>query len=327
MAAIAGARFLITGGASLIGSHVADALLAAGAAEVRLLDNFSLGTPEVVAHLDGDGRVVLLRGDVLRLNELIDAAQGAAGVFALAAFLTLPLSRNVPLGVAVNTQGVVNTLEAARIAGVGRVVLSSSVAAYGASTPDVITEDTPFTSAGQQPATNLYGASKLLGEALCAQYGKAYGLEWNVLRFASVYGERQHARAVNANFIADSYDAIMRGESPVILGDGSEVHDYVHVADIARACMLAMASPSQGNVLTIATGVDTTLNRVAALLLEACGAAHLAPEHRADTRAVKSASVARLGFSRTRVEQTIGWTPEVSVGEGIRRYVAWRRRG
>ena len=327
MAAIAGARFLITGGASLIGSHVTDALLAAGAAEVRLLDNFSLGTPEVVAHLDGDPRVTLLRGDVLRLNELIDAAQGVAGVFALAAFLTLPLSRNVPLGVAVNTQGVVNTLEAARIAGARRVILSSSVSTYGTSTPEVITEETPFTSAGQQPATNLYGASKLLGEALCAHYGRAYGLEWNALRFASVYGERQHARAVNANFIADSYDAIMRGEPPVILGDGSEVHDYVHVADIASACLAAMASPSQGNVLTIATGLDTTLNQVAALLLEACSAAHLAPEHRADTRAVKSASVAHLGFSRARAEQTIGWTPEVSVGEGIRRYVAWRRRG
>ncbi len=327
MPEIAGNRFLITGGASLIGSHVTDALLAAGAAEVRLLDNYALGTPEVIAHLAGDTRVTLIRGDVLRLNELIDASQGVSGVYALAAFLSLPLLRNVPLGIAVNTQGVVNTLEAARIAGVRRVILSSSISAYGTSTADTITEETPFTSAGQQPVTNLYGTSKLMGEALCAHYGAAHGLEWNALRFSSVYGERQHARAINANFIADSYDAIQRGERPVILGDGSEVHDYIHVADIAAACVAAMASPGQGQPLTIATGVDTSLNRVAALLLEACGAGHLTPEHRADTRAVKSASVDHLGFSRARAEAAIGWVPKVSIEAGIRRYVAWRRAG
>ncbi len=325
MPEIAGGRFLVTGGASLIGSHIADALLARGAAEIRLLDNFSLGTPDVIAHLQGDPRVVLVRGDVLRLNELIDAAQGAAGVFSLAAFLTLPLSRNVPLGLAVNTEGVVNTLEAARLAGAKRVVFASSVSSYGNSAPSAITEDTPFTSAGQQPATNLYGLSKLMGESLCAHYARAHGLEYNALRFSSVYGERQHARAVNANFMADTYDAIMRGERPVILGDGSEVHDYIYVTDIADACMAAMASASHGNVVNAATGVDTTLNRVVDLLLEACGRADLRPEHRPDTRAVKSASVGHLGFSRARAEATIGWVPKVPVEDGIRRYVAWRR--
>ena len=325
MAAIAGARFLITGGASLIGSHVADALLAGGAAEVRLLDNFSLGTPDVIAHLDGDPRITLVRADVLRLNELIDAAQHITGVFSLAAFLTLPLSRNVPLGVAVNTQGVVNTLEAARIAHVNRVVLASSVSTYGNSAPAAITEDTPFTSAGQQPATNLYGLSKLMGEALCAHYARAFKLEYNALRFSSVYGERQHARAVNAVFIAEAYDAISRGERPVIIGDGSEVHDYIYVTDIAAACVAAMTSRSHDNVLNIATGVDTSLNRVVELLLEACGTPDMQPEHREDARAVRSASVSHLGFSRAKAEQTIGWTPKVAIEEGIRRYVAWRR--
>jgi UDP-glucose 4-epimerase len=324
MAAIAGARFLITGGASLIGSHIADALLAQGAAEVRLFDDFSLGTPDVTRHLEGEQRVRLVRGDVLRLHELIDAMQDVTGVFALAAFLTLPLSRNVPLGVAVSTQGVVNTLEAARIAHADRVVFSSSIAAYGASSPATLGEDTPFTSAGQQPATNLYGTSKLMGEALCAHYAQAHKLEYNALRFSSVYGERQHARAVNAVFIAESYDRIARGERPVIVGDGSEVHDYIYVTDVAAACVAAMASQSHGNVLNIATGVDTTPTRVVELLLAACGSG-LAPEYRADTRTVKSASLAHLRLDRSRAEHSIGWRPQVSVEDGIRRYVAWRR--
>ena len=196
MPEIAGSRFLITGGVSLIGSHITDALLAAGAIEVRLFDNLALGTPEMIRHLEGDPRVTLIRGDVLRLNELIDAAQNVTGVFALAAFLTLPLSRNVPLGIAVNTQGVVNTLEAARIAhaeaGHSFVVDFHLWHVDGGDDH----EETPFTSAGQQPATNLYGTSKLMGEALCAHYAKAYRVEYNALRFSSVYGERQHARAV-----------------------------------------------------------------------------------------------------------------------------------
>ena len=114
---VAGKAYLVTGGASLIGSHIADQLLDQGAAEVRLLDNFALGTPETIAHLVGDPRIRLVRGDILRLNELIDATAGVDGIFALAGFLTLPFSQNPPLGVAVNTTGVVNTLEAARIAG------------------------------------------------------------------------------------------------------------------------------------------------------------------------------------------------------------------
>jgi len=325
MPEIAGSRFLITGGASLIGSHITDALLAAGAIEVRLFDNFALGTPEMIGHLEGDPRVTLMRGDVLRLNELIDATQGITGVFALAAFLTLPLSRNVPLGIAVNTQGVVNTLEAARIGHAKRVILSSSISSYGTSTADTITEETPFTSAGQQPATNLYGTSKLMGEALCAHYAKAYHVEYNALRFSSVYGERQHARAVNAVFVAEAYDAISRGERPVILGDGSEVHDYIYVTDVADACLAAMGSRSSGNVLNIATGVDTDLNRVVDLLLAACATPNLTAEHREDTRAVKSASVDHLRFSRAKAEQTIGWQPKVPIEEGIKRYVAWRR--
>ena len=326
MPQIAGSRFLITGGASLIGSHVTDALLAAGASEVRLFDNLALGTHDMLRHLEGDSRVSLIRGDVLRLNELIDAAGDTAGVFALAAFLTLPLSRNVPLGVAVNTDGVVNTLEAARIAGAARVVLSSSISVYGASAPDRLVETVPFTSAGQQPATNLYGISKLLGEALCAHYASAHKLEYNALRFSSVYGERQHARAVNALFMAETYDRIARGERPVITGDGTEVHDYIYVTDVAAACVAAMASPSHANTLNIATGTDTTLTRVVELLLEAYGASHLTPDYRPDTRSVKSASLGHLRLSRAEAERTIGWTPCVPIEEGIRRYVAWRRR-
>jgi UDP-glucose 4-epimerase len=319
-----GRTYLITGGASLIGSHLTDALLGAGAREVRLLDNFSLGTPDTIAHLADEPRVRLIRGDILRLNEVIDSAEGADGIFALAGFLTLPMAQNPALGVAVNTTGLLHTLEAARIARVRRVVFSSSVAAYGNAEAETLTEEVGTVTAGLQPVSAVYGTSKLFGEALGLLYAQKYGVQFTALRFASVYGERQHGRAVNANFIAETHERIRRGERPVIVGDGREVHDYIHVTDIAAGCMAAMAGDASGLVLNLATGVDTTLTDVVRLVLEACGATHLTPEYREDRRAVRSAGGTRLNFSRAKAEREIGWVPRVPLAEGIRRYVAWR---
>jgi UDP-glucose 4-epimerase len=321
--AVAGKAYLITGGASLIGSHLADALLANGAREVRLLDNFALGTPETIAHLEGETRVTRLRGDILRLNELIDASQGADGIFALAGFLTLPMSQNPPLGVVVNSVGMVNTLEAARIARVRRVVFSSSVAAYGNTVAETLTETAGADMASVSPIAAVYGTTKLLGEALGLLYAQKYGVEFNALRFSSVYGERQHYRAVNANVIAETHAAIRRGERPAIVGDGSEVHDYIYVTDVAAGCLAAMAEGKGGQVMNLVTGVDTTHTEVVRTVLDVCGST-LTPEYRPDNRAVRSAGGTHLGFSRAKIERELGWTPRVPFREGVRRYVTWR---
>jgi UDP-glucose 4-epimerase len=320
----AGKAYLITGGASLIGSHLADQLLDQGAAEVRLLDNFALGTPETIAHLVGHPRIRLIRGDILRLNEVIDAAEGADGIFALAGFLTLPLSQNPVLGVAVNTTGIVNTLEAARIARARHVVFASSVATYGNTVAETLTEDAATTLAGMAPATATYGVTKLLGEQLGLLYAQKHGIGFSGLRFSSVYGERQHHRAVNANFIAETHDRIRRAERPVIIGDGREVHDYIHVTDVAAGCLAAMGRGRGGQVLNLCTGVDTTMTTLVGTLLEVCGARHLAPEYREDTRALKSAGGTHLGFSPARAREALGWSAQVDLRAGLARYVAWR---
>lgn len=321
----AGRIYLITGGASLIGSHLTDALLEAGAREVRLLDNFALGTPDTIAHLLEDKRVTLIRGDILQLTDLLEAAQDADGIFALAGFLTIPMLANPSLGVQVNTVGLLNTLEAARFAEVRRVVFSSSVAAYGNAEAEVLTEDQPSVTASLSPVSAVYGVSKLFGESLCRLYAQKFGLEFNALRFASVYGERQHARAVNANFIAETYERVRQGQPPVIIGDGREVHDYIYVTDIAAGCLAAMASEQYGQVMNLVTGVDSTLTDVVQTVLRICGS-KLQPEYRPDTRAIRSAGGTHLGFSRARAEACIGWVPRLSLEEGIRRYIAWLER-
>lgn len=320
---VAGSRFVITGGASLIGSHVADRLLAEGAGEVRLLDNFSLGTPETVAHLDGEPRVTLLKGDILRVNELYDAFAGADGVFAIAGFLTLPMSQNPPLGLAVNVEGQVNTFEACRYAGVKKLVFSSSIAAYGEPEGEgVIDEMAPANLAGYQPGAMLYSCSKLIGEALCKLYSQQHGVDAVALRYSTVYGERQHYRGVNALYIIQNWDRIMRGERPVLPGDGSEVHDYIHVADVARANVMAMASDVTGEVFNTVTGVETTVQRVAEILLEIAGS-DLQPEYADEAGAVKATSSASLKLSRDKIKQMIGWEPQVSIEDGVRRLTDW----
>lgn len=319
-----GKSYLITGGASLIGSHIADHLLAGGAAEVRLLDNFSLGTPDTIAHLENEPRVKRIRGDILRLNELIDAAAGVDGVFALAGFLTIPMAQQIVLGVAVNTTGMVNTLEAARITKARRVIFSSSVAAYGGTVADVLTEESPSTMASASPLSQVYGTTKLLGESLGLFYQEKFGVEYNALRFSSVYGERQHERAINANGIAAMYEAIRRGEPPVIAGDGKEVHDYIHVADVAAGCVAAMLNGAGGNVLNLVTGRDSTLTEVATTLLDVCGVKGVEPVYREDVRKIKTAGGNHLGFSPAKAKEKISWSAQVDLREGLRRYVAWR---
>jgi UDP-glucose 4-epimerase len=325
MSTAEGMTYLITGGASLIGSHIADRLLADGAREVRLLDNYSLGTPATIAHLDGNPRVKAVRGDILRLPDLLEATTGVDGVFALAGFLTLPMSQDPLGGLSVNVIGMANTLEACRFSAVRRLIFSSSVAVYGNAPTFPITEETAYVSTGLQPPSLLYSASKLLGEATCARYAKVHGVQWNALRFASVYGERQHARAVNAVFVARVCDQVRHGHAPVIEGDGTEVHDYVYVTDVADACVLAMCSDSHGNALNIATGVDSTSTQVAETALKLCGRGDLKPEYREDRRAVRSAAGTRLGFSVTKAAREIGWTPRVSLEDGMRRLLAWQR--
>ncbi len=320
---ISGGKFVITGGASLIGSHVADALLAQDAREVILLDNFSLGTPETVAHLSGDKRVKLLKGDILRINELYDAFSGADGVFAIAGFLTLPLSQNPPLGLAVNVEGQVNVFEACRYAGVKKVVFSSSIAAYGEPDGDaLIDESCPANLASYQPGSMLYSCTKLIGEALCKLYSQKQGVDAVALRYSTVYGERQHYRGVNALYIIQNYDRIRRGERPTLPGDGSEVHDYIHVADVARANVMAMASDVTGEVFNVVSGVETTVKRIAEILLDVTGS-DLEPEYADEAGAVKATSSSSLKLSREKIGRMLGWEPEVSVEEGIRRLIDW----
>ena len=319
---IAGRRFVVTGGASLIGSHLTQQLLDAGAAAVILFDNYALGSPEVAASLAQDQRVTAVRGDITRLPELLDALDQMDGVFALAGFLTLPLSQNPGLGLEVNVLGMYNIVEACRYRGVKKVVFASSVATYGNPEVDEIDETTPFSWQTAPPALVLYAASKIIGENLLRLYQQRYGLDYVALRYATVYGERQHHRGVNALHIIASYERIKAGQPPILPGDGSEGHDYIYVGDVARATVLAMASEVSGESFVIATGVDTSLNDIAHILLRLTGSS-LQPVYQDAPGTVAATTKATLGYRPAKAKQLLGWEAQVGVEEGIRRLIAW----
>ncbi len=320
---IAGNKFLITGGVSMIGAQITEHLLKADVREVVLFDNYSLSSPEMVGELARDPRVKLVRGDILRVNELFDALDGVGGVFATAGFLTLPLTLNPCLGIAVNVQGMVNVHEACRYRKVDKVVFSSSVATYGETGADTTEESSPWNWSKQQPGAALYGASKIMGENIGRLYEDRYGVKSISLRYSSVYGERQHLRAVNSVYIVDTYDRIARSERPIIPDDGLEVHDYIHVADIARANLMAMESDVSRESFTVATGEATTLNRLVEIILKITGS-NLKPEYKTLQGKIRAATSKTMRFSNAKIARMIDWRPEIPLEDGIARLIRWR---
>src|SRR5215207_6827261 len=210
----------------------------------------------------------------------------------------------------------------AGIAALKKVVFSSSVATFGDPEADSVDETTPFRWHTAAPALALYAASKIIGENLLRLYHQRHGLDYIALRYSTVYGERQHHRGVNALHIIESYERIKQGERPVIAGDGSEAHDYVHVGDVARANLMAMASEVSGESFLIATGVDTSVNQIVEILLKLTNSP-LQPRHIDDPAKVQTTTKASLGFSPAKARWMLGWQAQTGIEDGIRRLIAW----
>jgi len=151
-----------------------------------------------------------------------------------------------------------------------------------------------------------------------------YGVKSVSLRYSSVYGERQHLRAVNSVYIVDTYDRIARGERPAIPDDGLEVHDYLHVADAARANLMAMESDVSRESFTVATGAATTLNRLVEIILEIT-ASDLKPEYKTMPGKVRATTSKTMDFSNEKIARMIGWRPEIPIEDGIARLIRWRK--
>lgn len=322
MPAISEAKYVIVGGASLLGSHIGEQLLKGGARSVVLLDNLALGSLDNINFLLSDPRCTFVRGDILRLNELFDPFADAAGVFAVAGFLGAPITANPWMGIDVNVRGLQNVLECCRYQKVKKLVFSSSVGVYGAVGEEPNSDNSPFRWQGMSPGIVLYCATKIMGEALGRLYQQKYGIDFLALRYSAMYGERLHKRALDATRMVEAYENVRSGKPPVLDGDGAGVQDYVYAGDVARANLMAMESKATGDGMNIVSGVDTSQARIVDLILQACKST-LKAEQRVDPTKLRMPVSTKQGYDRKKAKELIGWEPQVSIEEGMRRLVAW----
>jgi nucleoside-diphosphate-sugar epimerase len=306
------ARCLITGGAGFIGSNLAHALVERKDS-VRILDDFSSGRPK---NLDGiHDRVEVVRGDLRDPDAVARAVRGVEVVFHQAALNSNPRSIKEPGPTnAVNVGGTVLLLEAARKAGVRRLVYASSSSVYGELSPVLPkTEDLPLLPKAP------YGVSKLAAELYCRVFAQVYGLETVSLRYFNVFGPRQLPDSEYAAVIPRFLRQMLAGKPPVIFGDGEQSRDFTPVANVVEANLRAAESPQGiGEAFNVACGRASTLNQLAGWLNEALGTALLPayePPRPADIR-YSYASIHRA-------EALLGYRPQVDVREGLRQTAAW----
>jgi len=313
---IKGKKLLVIGGAGLIGSHTVDALLREDVKEVIVYDNFVRGRMESLADARHDARfkVYDIGGDILQTDILEAAMQGIDGVFHLAALWLLQCHEFPSSAFDVNVRGTFNVMEACRKAGVRRLVYSSSASVYGDALSEPMTEDHPFNN------KNFYGATKICGEAMLRSFHHRYALDYVGLRYMNVYGPRQDYQGAYIAVIMKMLDAIDRGESPTILGDGSEAFDFVAVEDCAQANVCAMKANATDSFYNVGTGVRTSLKQLAEMLLELTRSTqpiHYAP--RSQATLVRN----RIGCPKKALAE-IGYTAAIELREGLQRLIDWR---
>jgi UDP-glucose 4-epimerase len=296
---------LVTGGAGFIGSHLVDALLAAGW-RVRLLDDFSSGREANVAHLNGSAE--LLRGDLRDRALLARALAGVEVVFHQGAVPSVPRSVAEPERThSVNATGTLGVLEASRAAGVRRVVFASSSSAYG---------DTPvLPKVETMPPCPLspYALQKYAGERYCQLYHRLYGLETVALRYFNVYGPRQNPNSEYAAVIPRFATACLSGEAPVVFGDGEQTRDFTFVADAVAGNLLAADAPrAAGEVVNVAGGRRVSLNELLREIRALTGAS-VSARHEAGRPGDVRDSLADLGRAR----ELLGYAPRVDLRTGL----------
>jgi UDP-glucose 4-epimerase len=261
---------LVTGGAGFIGSHLADALRAGGAG-VRVLDDLSTGSRENVP-----SGAELVEASVADPDAVRGALEGCDTVFHLGALGAVARSVERPLVTdAANVHGTLTVLHEAKEAGVRRLVFASSSSVYGGIAPLPTPESAPLVP------RSPYAVSKLAGEHYCRVFTELFGLETVALRFFNVYGPRQRPDSVYAAVVPRFIDALLRGESPTVHGDGLQSRDFTYVADVCAAVIAAAGAPAErcaGRVYNVAGGRRHTLLDLLAVLEGVLGVA-AAPVH------------------------------------------------
>lgn len=305
------ASVLVTGGAGFIGSHLVQSLLEKGC-RVKVIDNLSTGR---IANLSRVlGRIEFQLGDVRDEDLVWRSLGGVDCVFHEAAMVSVAQSLRAPWeAFDINARGTLNILRAAVQRGVRRIILASTSAVYGDAA------DGPIQESARPIPLSVYGAAKLSAESLCGAYANSFGLETISLRYFNVFGPGQDPLSPYAAAVPRFFDAFISGRCPVVYGDGRQTRDFVFVDDVVSANLLGMTAPiARGQAVNIAAGRPTSVNELVALVarvLSVPGRVVYEPPLPGDIRH----SMADITVAR----ELLGYTPRVSLEEGLRRVAAW----
>ena len=307
-------RALITGGAGLIGSHIADRLVAERFQEIVVLDNFTRGRRRNLEPALASGKVTIVEGDIRDADLVLRAMDGIDIVFHEAAIRITQCAENPRLAHDVLATGTFNVLEAAVAAKVKRVVSASSASIYGQA------EEFPTTERHHGYGNRtIYGATKSYSEGLLRSFYEMHGLNYVALRYFNVYGPRMDAFGVYTEVMIRWMERLAAGQPCLILGDGAQTMDFVFVTDIARANLRAANSSITDDVLNIASGTETSLTELATVLGRVMGVDQ-PPEY---GPARKATPVWRRLADVRKAERQIGFRSTVSLEEGLRQLVQW----
>jgi len=305
--------YLVTGGAGFIGSHLVDEILRRGD-KIRVLDNLSTGREVNLAHLSG--RIEFHNADIRELDKIRPLFDGVDFVAHLAALSSIPRSVADPItSNAVNIGGTLNVLVAAREAKVKRVVFAGSSSVYG---------DNPILPRIESHETrplSPYALTKLAGEQYCKVFTMIYGLETATVRYFNIFGPRQNPESHYTGVLTIFNLAFLRGETPVIYGDGEQSRDFTYVLNAVDATLRACTAPgASGMAFNVGVGERHTLNEIIGLLNKIYGR-QAKPRYESPRPGDVRDSLADI----TLAKKLMGYEPKVDFREGLRRTVDWYR--
>ncbi|HEX7378607.1 MAG TPA: SDR family oxidoreductase [Pirellulales bacterium] len=310
--------YLVTGGAGFIGSHIATALVERGD-RVRVLDNLSTGHRANLAHLGS--RIELIEGDLTDRRAVAQAVEGVGCVFHQAALASVPRSVEAPLDTnAACVTGTVTLLDAARRAGVRRLVYAGSSSAYGDQ------PSSPKRESDLPAPISPYGAAKLAAEYYCQAFTATYGFETVTLRYFNVFGPRQDPNSPYSAVIPLFITALLSGKRPILYGDGGQSRDFTFVDNVVHGNLLAADAPGvAGRVFNIANGRSTSLLDLLSQLGTLLGTT-IEPDHQPPRAGDIRESLADISQAR----RLLGYEPQVTFEDGLVRsieyYVARERK-
>lgn len=292
-------KVLVTGGSGFIGSHVVDKLAAKGV-DVRVYDG-------IMPNFRKD--IEYYQGSILDLTSLAFAMSGLDAVYHLAAVADVKDVYNDPYyAETINVRGTINVLEAARRTGVKRIVYGSTTWVYSEAEEERVDESTPL-----HAPTHLYTATKLTGEYYCQAYSKLYGLEVTILRYGIPYGPRARDGAVIPIFVRKA----INGEPLTIAGDGSQFRKFIYVEDLAEGNALALRPAAKNRLYNLDGKERISIRQIAETIQKIIGNVKI------EFTPARPGDFSGKEVSSELARKELGWEPQVSFEEGLRRYIKW----